>query len=142
MKFCFWHISHNPWRILKIFSSFLSLFVSNICSNLCKFLLNTDWSLINPEHIFLWCGTRWSTRYSVITTECFTKAFWSINPTCQHQKVTSTFTTAHCVFGLILYVLDFGLWTTDFGLRTLDYGLWTSDFGLRTTNYGLEECSP
>jgi hypothetical protein len=23
--------------------------------------------------------------------------------------------------------LDFGLWTSDFGLRTLDFGLWTSD---------------
>jgi hypothetical protein len=33
--------------------------------------------------------------------------------------------------------MDYGLWTTDYGLRTMDYGLWTTDYGLRTMDYGL-----
>ena len=46
-------------------------------------------------------------------------------------------------FGLRTLDFDFGLWTLtldfDFGLRTLDFGLWTStlDFGLRTQDFGL-----
>ena len=36
--------------------------------------------------------------------------------------------------------LDYGHWTTDFGLQTSDtsdYGLWTMDYGLRTLDNGL-----
>lgn len=35
------------------------------------------------------------------------------------------------------YVLYYGLWTTDYRLRTADYGLHTTDYGLQTTDYGL-----
>ena len=33
---------------------------------------------------------------------------------------------------------DFRLWTLDIGFRTLDFGHWTSDNGLRTTDLGLQ----